>query len=137
MFIRSVKVYCDYHFDLRWGLIYSNKPPKYGQWCKPASLAGEKASEQNRDGLACAIIEGKDLRTRKTIVLAECKASDYVQHRWIAALGVPISMLKHTTIKGEGCVQGMSLITIDEKIHIHVDGNVYREAMNERSSNYA
>ena len=137
MFIRSVKTYCDYHFDLRWKLIYINKPPKFGQWCRPASIAGEKASEQNRDGLAYAMIESKDLRTRKISILAECKAVDYIEHRWIAALPVPVSMLKHTNVSGQGGIQGMSLIARDFKMHIHVDGKIYKEAMTERNSNYA
>ena len=137
MFIRSVKIFCDYHFDLRWKLIYINKPPRFGQWCRPASIAGEKASEQNRVGLACAMIEAKEIRTRQISTLAECTAADYIEHRWIAALPVPVLLIKQQTIQGQGGIQGMSLITRDQKIHIHVDGKKYREAMTERSSNYA
>lgn len=136
MFYRTVKTYCPYNFDLRWKFIYINKPAKFGQWCRPAYMAGEKASEQSRHGLACAMIEAKDLRTRQISILAECAAANYLEHRWIAALPVPALGLKGRTVKGEGGIQGMSLITLDEKIHIYVDGKIVREPMNERATNY-
>ena len=115
--------------------MYTNKPPKMGIWSRPSENHLENASAQSRDGLAYAIIEGKNKETRETVILAECKGSEYVMHRWIAAVSTPLSVRGKLNIQGS--IQGMTLVTIDFKYHVQLDGIVVKEANNEGRSNYA
>lgn len=128
--IRSTTLYCKNAVDVRWRLEYSNKPAKFGMWNNPGVDTYSYASFQDRDGLVYACIEVKDIVTRQLKVLARCSAADYEQHRWIAAAPMP---LKSSGLKVEGGVQGMTLVTRDQKLHVYKDGLVKIEKMEERN----
>lgn len=134
--LKCFKNYIDNKYDLRWRLDYHNKPPKMGMWCKskhddPYTLA----SCQDRGGLITASIEAKERTTRKIKTMIICSASDYVQHRWIAAGPAPTAKFGVATI--EGSINGMTLVTRDFKVHVLIDGTIIKQKMNERRSTYA
>lgn len=133
--ITSTKMYVDKNFNLRWKLYYVNKPPKFGMWDLGLEDPATKASMQCRDGLVMAAIEAKNIRTKEIKIIVECSAADYVEHRWIAAAPSPTTA--PIPIEVEGAIQGMTLVTRDNKFHVYACGRLFKAPMDERSTNYA
>lgn len=127
--MRCNTLFCKNAVAVRWRLEYCNKPAKFGLWNQEGPDAYAQAISQDRDGLVYACVEIKELNTRKIKVLARCSAADYVCHRWIVATPATGG----GKVKVQGGVQGMSLVTRDQKLHVFRDGFVKIEEMKERA----
>lgn len=119
----NVGVYTELLCDLRWRIEYHTGGPRAGFWNWPGP-GGERpdgrASMQPKDGIKRVLIEAKDRAGRATTVKAECPGHDWIEVKWIAC--APIKVGTHAPV-----IQGMTLVSRHEKIHVYVDGSVRRE----------
>lgn len=69
---------------LRWRFDYVDRPSRWGQWARAATLETDMAYYQNREGLVRACIEAKDQVTREVKTIVECDGHDYVNFSWMA-----------------------------------------------------
>jgi len=115
---------------LRWRFDYLDRPTKYGQWSRAATLETDMAYFQNKEGLVRASVEGKDILTREIKTLAECDGWDYVNFQWMAELRMRSD--------GYGTSQhvGLKLVTRDFWIEVYARGNVLRVPRTEEDKNY-
>ena len=118
----------DKKFDLRWRFEFNNgRAPKYGMWSNPGPTEdlATKAWCVNKEGLARAIIEGKNIVTRECSVLYEVPGWDYCNFGWVAAAICP------TFIKGEikplTQLVGLCLTTRNHIITVFEDGSFQKK----------
>lgn len=132
-FTSDVK-YVPFACDVRWHLDWNCRPAKYGAWTDAGNCPSTTAWLQPKDGLVRACITGRNRVTRMTYSLAECDGHEFIEFRWIAAFPTPMR-LKGPLARGVKCIggiQGLTLVTADEKLHAYVDGTVVREPNFER-----
>lgn len=123
---------------LRWRFDYSDsKPSKFGYWMNSGDDDHGKASLQDKTNLLRACIEGKDIKTRKTICLTECDGHEFVNFQWLAYCHANINI--KGTVKLPTMLVGMAMITTDYKILVYSDGriNVEKRTEVEKSQNLA
>lgn len=132
-----MRTYLPYKYEIRWRLEYLNKRVSYGMWTNPADEkdVSNQASAQDRTGLIYACIEVKNFSNRRSKVIVRCPMADYIQHRWIAFSPSPTISLEGAVVLPK-VIQGMTLVTRDEKVHVFVDGTIKREPMRELRNNY-
>src|SRR3990172_4226027 len=92
---------------LRWRFDFSDKPTRYGVW----NSSIEPAWSVNKNNLVRASIEGKDMQTRETRIIAECDGWDFVNFEWVAATPIHIGLIqKYQNVKFIGSICGLSLV---------------------------
>ena len=102
---------------LRWCYHFNgSKPSVRGQW-SPGGSEGDAASV-SREGLRCAVIEAKDIRTREVFPLYECDGQDFVIFQWIATQSYS------GFSRGAHSVDGLRIIARDQYIEAMVNGDV-------------
>lgn len=96
---------------LRWRFEFHDRPSRSGLWSNPGPV-GNQAWHQNKEGLAYACIEGKNLKTKQTKILVRCKGEDFRNFQWIAAnrSGVYTELV------------GMRMQTREKSVEIFSDG---------------
>lgn len=124
--------YVDFAVDLRWHFDWKTRPSKYGAWTDPGECDSTTAWKQPKDGLVRAAIIGRRRFTREIFTLSECDGHEFIEFRWIAAVPLPMRGISGPAMKHHGSIQGMSLVTADEKLHAYVNGSVVREPNLER-----
>lgn len=122
--------YVEYLYDVRWRLEYLDRPAKAGLWTWPGeekNVEG-KAWLQPKEGLARCIVEARCRFTKKYVVLAECAGQDFIEFRWMAAGSIPVGAggVGGSVTFGPG-IQGMTLVSRNEKVHAYLNGKVMRE----------
>ncbi len=122
---------------LRWRYDYPNKII-CGMWSNPGEHPSNKAWCQNKEGLIRASIEGKDILTKKILVLAECDGHDFRNFQWIAAARVPAMSVKGDYTPLTQLV-GMKLLTTDRELSVFDTGQTQDNALKngEKELNFA
>lgn len=112
-------------FLLRWRFDFANnKPSKYGQWSRPATIKNDLAAMVNKEALVRACIEGKDRKTKEITPIVECDGHDFVNFEWVNA--------RHHLVANLGCsmlapfhrLLGLALVTREMKALVLLDGTV-------------
>lgn len=126
--------YVDHACDVRWHFDYADRAPKFGAWTDPGNCTTTTAWMQPKEGLVRAAIIARDRMTRRIYAIAECDGHEFVEFRWIAAASMPMTpgMLGGERAKFIGSINGMTLVTPKEKVHVYVNGQVVREPNAER-----
>jgi hypothetical protein len=75
-------------FDYRWVLDYGTHQ-KYGPWSKPVKREEDKATNQPRDGLLSARVEGRDYQGH-ILCLARCDGLDFVGFQFKVIQRMPV-----------------------------------------------
>ena len=130
--------YVPIKYFIRPALEFLNQRRWYGMWSNPADT-DDKAnliSAQDRAGLLFACIDVKNVHTREIKTVVRCTRADYVRHSWVVCAPSPSLNLKGAVKLNYKIVQGITLVTRDEKVTIFVDGTIKREPMTEPRSNY-
>jgi hypothetical protein len=111
---------------LRWRFDYSDEEKKCGGWLRSGETTELNAWAQKRDGLQRVCVEGKDLHSRRTTVLAEIPAEAFVTVKWKAAVVCPppglLKSTKELTLKPT--LIGMELVSKDFVTDVLIDGSV-------------
>ena len=105
---------------LRWRFDYLDRPTKYGQWSRPATLVSDMAYAQHKEGIVRASVEGKDVETREVRILAECDGWDFVNFQWMAEF--------RAGSDGYGSHRhvGLKLVTRENWIEVYVRGGIVK-----------
>jgi len=111
-------------FDFRWVLDYGAYK-RYGPWSKPVMDEAGKASNQPRDGLLWALVEGRD-HAGHVIPLAQCSAFEYVAFKFRVIARSAISIGSKGGKVGDIIYQavGMTLVTQQKLIDVFDTGLV-------------
>lgn len=122
--------YVDHEVDVRWHFDYAGRAAKFGAWTDPGNCDSTTAWKQTKNGLVRAAIVARDRMTRKIYTIAECDGHEFVEFRWISCASLPMTprSLAGQTVKFVGSINGMTLVTPKEKVHVYVNGQVVREA---------
>ena len=118
-------------FLLRWRYDYPNGP-RMGMWSNPGGK-GNAAWSQNKEGLIRASVEGKNLKTKEIVTLAQCDGHDFRVFQWIAAAKVP--GLMKGTVRPMTQLIGMKILTGDTEIQILDTGHVQEVPLKEGEKN--
>lgn len=126
--IDSQRNYLPRRVALRWRLDYAGCRPLFGAWSSDVVLAWPHTGKPN---LIRATIEASDLVTGEVRPLANCPGSEWLEFRWIRAVGLPIAQLqagpKGAPIKVSGAIHGLTIVTQLEMAHVFIDGSAKRE----------
>lgn len=122
-------------FNLRWRFVYKDKPDRFGVWDYAGECPTTRASCQSTQGLARAIVEGKNILTRETVVLADISGQDFMLFQWI----------KVDHFSGGGLTPsaqymvGMKVVTRYGNIIVNNDGTLNRTPLSvaDRTINFA
>lgn len=118
---------------LRWVLIFADGSRKHGAWDNSGYLDRKlDADMQARGQLSHACIEAKQISTAQLALVAECKASEYLRHRWLAVAGVPFGA-NAGPLKVMGAVQGMQLVSETLIYDCYKDGKINIRPNHERA----
>lgn len=125
--------YAEHVFDLRWRMYWTNRESRKGAWCDPgrADDVGTKAWMQPKENLARAVIEGRNRKSQLIVPFADIDGQDFIEFRWISAANVPLGSFGGAKLKIFGAIQGMTLVSRNEKISVYINGNVVRAENNE------
>lgn len=110
---------------LRWRFDYLAKTSRMGQWSRGATLEGDMACFQNKEGLVRAAVEGKYIsesptqrngkliKQYDTLILAECDGWDFVNFQWMAEL--------HMRSDGKGSHHhvGLKMVTREQWVEVY------------------
>jgi len=111
---------------LRWRFDFANnKPTKYGQWSRPATIQSDMAAMVNKEGLIRASIEGKDRTTKDVLTILECDGHDFVNFEWVNARHYFVSNLGASMIAPFHRLLGLALVTREFKTLVLLDGTVH------------
>lgn len=113
---------------LRWRYDFLSHKPKYGQWDREANLMTDMACFNLKEGLIRASVEGKDIKTREIVTLAEVDGHDFCLFQWMAvASGGSAFNLKgtHELVKKN---VGLKLVSRDYFIEVYKTGLVQKLA---------
>ena len=110
---------------VRWKLIWTSGKVLYGRWGKEADRGDteNQAWCQNKEGLAHAMIEKKNLLTREVTVAASIAGADFCNFEWMGRI----------TFRGKfgefkPTIVGINLVCRDGVIEVHNDGAVKNRA---------
>ena len=105
-------------YDFRWVLDYGTHQ-KCGPWSKPVLDEAGKATNQPREGLLWALVEGRDHQGCEK-VLARCSGLEYVAFNFRVIARTPVSIGDKGGKAGMSRYQavGMTLITQDKLIDV-------------------
>lgn len=108
-------------FRLRWRYDFKNRPSKAGQWDKDASIEGEKACRQHREGLTRAVIEGKHKESLAVMPIVDCDGQDFVNFQWMMEY-------RGNSKTGQGFHRhvGLELLTRKDCISVFFDGRIVK-----------
>jgi hypothetical protein len=112
-------------YDLRCCFEYIGKPTWRSQWNRSGHLPCDQAWCQNKNGLAFAVIEGKDVQTREVIRLVECSGDTFNNFEWLAHVSIPLGVKGEVTPPVRNV--GLVLVTSENRIIITVDGVMQME----------
>jgi hypothetical protein len=124
-------------YDLRWRFEYSDeKPAKYGAWSRSGNTSELHAWCQNKTNLLFAIVEGKHIETKQTMVLAECSGQDFCNFEWKAVAIMP--GIKGTTPLHSTLV-GLTIVSRDFITTVMIDGRIgtMPRALEDKNFHYA
>jgi hypothetical protein len=113
---------------LRWRFDFLNKPSRFGMWSNPGTNDIDKACFQNKEGLVSAKIEGKNILTRETKVLAEVSGQDYLNFQWMATLKLKSQLTE---------VIGLKILSRYNEIEVLKDGSVSLKKLKNDNVNFA
>lgn len=125
-------------FDLRWRFEFTgNRPAKYGKWSSPGNSPELQAWNKNKEGVARACIEGKDVETGASCVLVDIPGQDFVNFQWIASASTP--GMFNGSIRPVHQLLGLKIVARDTEISVMADGAVYenKRAEDEKTINFA
>lgn len=111
-------------FDFRWVLDYGTHK-KCGPWSTPVMAERDKATNQPRDGLLWALVEGRDSEGH-IVTLARCAALDFISFAFKVIARMPISIGSKGGAVGQSKYQaiGMTLVTQEKLIDVFDTGVV-------------
>ena len=117
-------------FSLRWRFDFAASPSVFSCWDYSApNFEAWRYGQKN--GLLRACIEGKDLLTKETILLAESGHEDFCLFQWNAAaamiLGQQGKLNAHNI--------GLTMVMRREKVTILIDGSAQITARSEAEQN--
>lgn len=129
-------------FLLRWRYEWPDRPAKFGMWNQPGDLPVNQAWAQNKDGLAYAVIESKNIKTREIADVVRCPGHDFLNFQWIAAASVSGAGLVRGgfgSVVPRTKLVGIKMITRDESLAVYVSGQIVRAPLKpgEASTNFA
>lgn len=135
---RELPSYVPVKYRIRPALEFLKGRRWYGMWDNPAEVDDPKnlISAQDRAGLLFACIDVKNWVTKEVKTVVRCARADYVQHRWVFCAPSPCLGLRGGVKLQRKIVQGLTIVTRDEKVTIFVDGSIKREPMNEARNTY-
>lgn len=136
--MQSVATYVPRKYRIRPALEFLKGRRWYGMWDNPPATddVANLISAQDRAGLVYACIDVKNWVTKEVKTVVRCARADYVQHRWVFCAPSPSIGLKGGVRLNNAFVQGLTIVTRDEKVTIFVDGSIKREPMNEARNHY-
>jgi hypothetical protein len=111
---------------LRWRFTYSDhKPDKYGIWLDSGGPE-TMAAYTDKTNLHCAMIEGKDLVTKKNKVLWEIPGHEFKEFQFLGAVSVnPLGFKGTVKIKPQ--ILGARLLTSGKMTTVFISGRVKHE----------
>lgn len=129
-------------FLLRWKFDYSDtKPSRKGMWDKSGDNPIDQAWSQSKENLLYARIEGKNIITRETKVLAEVPGYDFCNFEWFAtaASSQAIAALKAGQLKTQiqGTNIGLIIVTRNKRIYVMCNGIINEEIRQDKNFNFA
>lgn len=118
-------------YELRCKFEYLDKKEWCSQWNKTGESKEDAAYMQTKNNLLYAVIEGKDILTRKTVRLVEHPGIDFCNFQWVAVAAVPIN----GTGKLNSRNIGLTMVTRDKNIIVLCDGSIYIENRDNKEDN--
>ena len=115
---------------LRWRFDFSDhKPSRMGLWSHPGPIANQ-AWHQNKENLARAHIEGKNLQTKEIKTLVHCDGQRFRNFQWVAAA-------KNVLVSGGADTElvGLCLWMDEKKVTVYHDGRCQVEDLSEPEKN--
>ena len=110
---------------VRWKLIWSSGKVLYGRWGKEADRGDteNQAWCQNKEGLAHAMIEKKDLVTKETTIAAQISGPDFCNFEWMGRI----------TFRGKfgefkPAIVGLTMVCRSDVVEVYNDGTVRHRA---------
>lgn len=125
--------YIERKYLVRWRFDFAKKPEKFGMWCNPGENPKDQAWCVNKNGLIRASIEGKDFQTREIKTLAECDGPEFCNFQWESSVTLPA--LSRGTHKIKGAIIGLSLVTVETKIFVYIDGRIMIKKRSDQEKN--
>lgn len=111
-------------YRLRWRFDFANRPSKYGMWNAPGPGASTQAWSQNKEGMVRASVEGEDLRTKETKILAQCDGHDFRNFQWMAVGRLRGFPTDTANVRPITHLVGMKILTTDTEICVFGSGQV-------------
>jgi hypothetical protein len=115
-------------FLLRWCYDYPGRTI-HGLWSNPGDNEANKAWANFKEGLVCARIEMKDIRTKEITTVAECSGQNFRMFQWIGAARYHGVGTQRTSIAG------IKLLTHDKAHVVYVDGTRQVSELGEAEKN--
>ncbi len=103
---------------VRWRLTWHSGKDIVGRWSKDAEQDDEQAWSHSKDGLAHAIIETKNIRTKEIKVVASIGGQDFCNFEWINFVKYRGPAVYKPTI------MGLNLVCREDVVSIFMDGHV-------------
>ena len=122
-------------YRLRWRFDFAQKPTKFGIW-NGAGNPSDGAWKVNKDGLVRAAVEGEDIFTYETRLLAEVQGSDYATCEWDAYTRIPGFYKSTQPINPRVYIAGMSLVSREERLTVFVDGTIGRRPLTDEEKQF-
>jgi hypothetical protein len=120
---------------LRWRFEFSGgKPTKVGGWSRSGETKELQAWSVNKEGLIAACIEGKNIHTRETKMLAACDGHEFVNFEWVA--GAVSSPFIKSAMKLKSQILGLAMVTRKYRAVIQVDGGVRVTELKEEAGKF-
>ena len=128
--LTQTQKYVPEYYRLRWVMEYSDGRQITGMWSIPGNDKFALASMQSREGLVRVSVHGKHKASKELRILASRPAEIFREFRWISAIKTPGAGFGSQSFHAN--IQGMELITDQEKITVMINGSVSSEPNNKK-----